>query len=208
MHSQTTTDERWAPVPSFAGYEASTLGRIRSWRPRAHQYPESVRTDPLILTPRLNKRGYLTVALSRGRQRKRKRCFVHRLVLASFAGQCPEGMECCHGQGGPADNRLTNLRWGTLRENIDERQRDHLKRETGKAKLSDEDARTIISRIADGERDDDIALDHGATRALVLRIRMMRAWTHMERPWGQVPLRRGGRFAKSGEIVGSGGRWP
>jgi len=38
---------------------------------------------------------------------------VHRLVLEAFVGPCPEGMECCHNDGDPFNNKLTNLRWDT-----------------------------------------------------------------------------------------------
>lgn len=42
---------------------------------------------------------------------------VHRLVLEAFVGPCPPGMECCHNNGNPADNRLENLRWDTRSAN-------------------------------------------------------------------------------------------
>lgn len=42
---------------------------------------------------------------------------VHRLVLFAFRGPPPEGHECCHFDGNPANNTLNNLRWGTHREN-------------------------------------------------------------------------------------------
>lgn len=39
--------------------------------------------------------------------------YVHRLVLEAFVGPCPPGMEACHWNGIPGDNRLHNLRWDT-----------------------------------------------------------------------------------------------
>jgi hypothetical protein len=42
---------------------------------------------------------------------------VHRLVLEAFVGPCPIGMECCHNDGDPTNNRLENLRWDTHRAN-------------------------------------------------------------------------------------------
>ena len=42
---------------------------------------------------------------------------LHRLVLENFVGPCPDGMECCHNDGNPDNNRLDNLRWGTPSEN-------------------------------------------------------------------------------------------
>lgn len=52
--------------------------------------------------------------------------FVHQLVLETFVGPCPEGMECCHNNGDPTDNRLANLRWDTPSAN----QRDAVKHGT------------------------------------------------------------------------------
>ena len=35
---------------------------------------------------------------------------VHRLVLEAFVGPNPPGLECCHNNGDPSDNRVENLR--------------------------------------------------------------------------------------------------
>lgn len=45
-------------------------------------------------------------------------CSIHRLVLETFIGPCPDGMECCHNNGDPVDNRLGNLRWDTHFNNV------------------------------------------------------------------------------------------
>lgn len=40
------------------------------------------------------------------------------LILETFVGPCPEGMECCHRDDDRSNNKLTNLRWGTRGDNI------------------------------------------------------------------------------------------
>jgi hypothetical protein len=101
MHDDT---ERWLPVVGFEGlYEVSDLGRVKSHR----------RGAPRILRPGPSNYGHLSVVLGRGNTR-----MVHRLVLEAFAGPCPRGHESLHGDGGPTDNKLSNLRWGTRTENI------------------------------------------------------------------------------------------
>ena len=40
-----------------------------------------------------------------------------RLVLEAFVGPCPNGMECCHYDDNPFNNHITNLRWGTDKDN-------------------------------------------------------------------------------------------
>lgn len=62
------------------------------------------------------KNGYLAIVLHKGGDTKTK--YVHRLVLESFTGPAPEGMECLHIDGDKTNNHLDNLRWGTRQENI------------------------------------------------------------------------------------------
>lgn len=42
---------------------------------------------------------------------------VCRLVIESFVSPRPPGMQCCHGDGNPRNNRVSNLRWDTHRAN-------------------------------------------------------------------------------------------
>lgn len=90
--------EYWRST-GVTGYEVSNAGRVRG--PRG------------ILRPFAgDARGHLKVDLC-GR-----RVFVHRLVLDAFVGPCPDGMEGCHNNGNPADNRVENLRWDTRSANV------------------------------------------------------------------------------------------
>jgi DNA-binding transcriptional regulator YiaG len=42
---------------------------------------------------------------------------VHRLILETFAGPCPDRMEAAHLNGNRQDNRPENLKWATKAEN-------------------------------------------------------------------------------------------
>jgi hypothetical protein len=72
---------------------------------------------------RASSKGYITVNLKPGGAIKLKTMRVHRLVLDAFVGPCPDGMECRHLNGVKADCRLSNLAWGTRKENIEDRVR-------------------------------------------------------------------------------------
>jgi hypothetical protein len=48
---------------------------------------------------------------------------VHTLVLKAFTGPRPLGMDGCHNEDNLADNRISNLRWDTRRENALDTQR-------------------------------------------------------------------------------------
>jgi hypothetical protein len=52
---------------------------------------------------------------------KGKDFYVHILVLEAFVSPRPPGMETCHRNGDRKDNRLSNLRWCTHKENTNER---------------------------------------------------------------------------------------
>lgn len=98
--------EQWRAIAGYEGlYEVSDQGNVRSlhWNP------------PRILRAGTTAAGYKLVCLAKaGRSTSYN---VHQLVLETFVGPRPEGSECCHGAGGPADNRLANLRWDTSSAN-------------------------------------------------------------------------------------------
>lgn len=92
---------------SFAdGYEVSTAGNIKSFK----------RKTPKILTPTLNKQGYLCVSLIIGNEQKK--CSVHRLVAQAFIPNPENKREVNHLNGDKTDNRVENLEWCTRDENI------------------------------------------------------------------------------------------
>lgn len=120
-------DGAWKDVVEFEGvYAISTHGRVKRYASvvivpsgpregvRMH-FPERVLKGKLI-------GGYLHVVLC-GLDGSRRRVAVHRLVLETFVGLCPEGMLCCHRDDVPTNNHLTNLRWDTPKGNYDDRVR-------------------------------------------------------------------------------------
>jgi len=98
------TLERWAWIPGFEGrYQVSDLGRVLSF----------VRSSPRLLAGRVSHHhaSYRRVWLGD------REFFVHRLVMLTFVGPCPEGLEVCHRNGDGLDNRLVNLYYGTSSQN-------------------------------------------------------------------------------------------
>lgn len=108
--------ERWLPVPGYeGGYEVSNHGRVRSLDRTIVTSNGVVRRQPgRTLTPHSLPKGHLFVKVgSRARGNRAKHHLVHRLVLEAFVGPCPPGMEACHWDGDPTNNRVDNLRWDT-----------------------------------------------------------------------------------------------
>jgi hypothetical protein len=114
MHEDSA--EAWRSIDGYEGiYEVSDLGRVRSL-PRATPYRGSTRRrGGQILKAYPGNYGHLSLHLHRDGN-----AFghgVHRLVLEAFVGPCPEGMQGCHRDDDPANNRLDNLEWGTPKQN-------------------------------------------------------------------------------------------
>ena len=74
---------------------------------------------------------------------------VHRLVLFTFVGPCPLGMECCHADGTRTNNFLKNLRWDTHINNyVDAKKHGTLR--VGNAKLTESQVRQIRELASQG----------------------------------------------------------
>lgn len=105
--------ETWVPVYGFKNYEVSNMGNVRRTSHIAKHARYGDRKLPeRMLNPKKNGDGYWRVKI--GKQLK----FVHVLVLESFVCPRPKGMQVCHNNGKPDDNKLENLRWDTPRNNV------------------------------------------------------------------------------------------
>jgi hypothetical protein len=104
-----TALEEWRWVVGAEGrYEVSNHGRVRSYVKRGRG--NGRKTVPTLLNPITNPDGYKQVRVDD------KRLSVHRLALIAFVGLQP-GMMALHHDDDPANNRLSNLRWGTRLDN-------------------------------------------------------------------------------------------
>lgn len=108
------TREEWRPVIGWEStHMASSLGRVRSVS-RPVSGPRK-RVEGRVLSPSRHRRGHHRYQLhADGRVGYVQ---AHRAVLEAFVGPCPSGMEACHNNGDPSDNRLVNLRWDTRSNN-------------------------------------------------------------------------------------------
>lgn len=107
--------EIWRPISGYEGlYEVSDHGRVR----RLDRIDCRGRRRPArLLHGTCDGEGYriygLTGRGTRDEPAKTTHLRGHALVLVAFRGPRPAGMEGCHNNGDPADNRLENLRWDT-----------------------------------------------------------------------------------------------
>lgn len=92
--------EVWKPIPGYEGrYEVSNQGRVRS--------------NKKILALCNVSSGYKAVSLGKNNSK-----LIHRLVAAAFLGAAPlDKRLVLHGNGDRFDNRLSNLRYGSHKDN-------------------------------------------------------------------------------------------
>jgi len=103
--------EIWKPILSCPGYEASSLGRIRSFWKFVGPGPRLLSDQPQrILARWLDNCGYYRVQIKNGNKT------IHRLVAEAFRGPCPPGQQCRHLDGVRTNVDETNLCWGTFEE--------------------------------------------------------------------------------------------
>lgn len=96
------------PIPNFPGYSITKTGEV--WSEKSHMW----------LKISLNKStNYNEVSLYCNH--RVRPVHIHRLVLETFVGPCPAGLECRHLDSNRLNNYLENLKWGTGRENISDR---------------------------------------------------------------------------------------
>lgn len=175
--------EEWRPVVGFEGhYDVSNLGNVRSWKRRGGggDWKSERAAQPRPLAPGLNKRGYLSVVLCL--EGKTRIFRIHKLVAAEFIGPRPEGMQVCHNNGDPGDNRASNLRYDTPKNNSWDKQAHgtQVRGETcGQSKVSEADVLAMRRRRRAGEKVASIAEDFPVTSGTVAKIVGYRQWKHI-----------------------------
>ena len=133
----------------------------------------------------IDKDGYLKVSLRRDGMRYIRA--IHRLVLETFIGPCPPGMETRHLDGNPANNRLDNLRWGTKAEN----EADKVRHGTmvcvamgGPSMLREADIPEIFRLRESGMTHREIAARFGVVHTTIVRVLIGRTWANVSEPLG------------------------
>jgi len=157
------------PIPNFTDYSLTREGRV--WSSKSQRW----------LKTHVHASGYELVALRHpvlGTQSKT----VHRLVLETFVGPCPPGMEGRHLDGNKQNNGLENLRWGTHYENV----LDSIVHGTfvkplcgeknGQSKLSNAQAEEIRQLLTSGVAQKELAEQFGISQVTVSNIKLQKTY--------------------------------
>lgn len=180
--------EEWRDITGCPRYEISNLGRVRSWcnfasgKSRAPRLlkPHAASDNRLRVTPVVDgEKQYLS---------------VHRMVLEAFVGPCPDNFVACHNDDNCWNNRVGNLRWDTVENNLRDQSANNkvLRGERhGNSKLTKEQVIAIRNRYAAGEKSADLAKEFGVLRTHITDICAFRIWKHVGGSKTSVPDIRG-----------------
>lgn len=175
-------NETWKDIKGYEGfYQISDYGSVKSLE---RMVPHGESFQPVkerMLKPKAKTHsGHLEVGLSHaGRV---KTFLVHSLVLETFGSPRPEGLVCRHLDGDPTNNHISNLCWGTQKENKDD-QRDHGRMTEGEAHpravFTDDLVRVIRRRHHEGVNVRRLAEDYHADFSTIWDIVHFRSWDHV-----------------------------
>jgi hypothetical protein len=173
--------EEWRDVIGYSRYQVSSEGRVRG--------PRGLKKATRKPT------GYLYVAIDGNRM------MVHHLVTESFLGDRPSGLEVRHLDGDPQNNSVSNLAYGTRRENA----QDSVAHGTtakgerhGRHKLTEEQVEVILSAPREVGSGAVLARYFGVSQGCISVIRSGKSWEHKVRG-GKKLAQYGRRGAKRGD---------
>jgi hypothetical protein len=158
--------EEWRDVIGFEGlYKVSNFGQVQTVKTGEMKKQTIADGD---------KRPYLSL----WKNNKIKVCRPHKLVMEAFVGVRPQGMECCHNDGNPQNNYLSNLRWDTPKNN----HADKVKHGTTNRGERCAAAKLTLEQVNQIRQDNRlqriIATEYGVQQSQISRIKNGNRWQH------------------------------
>ena len=169
--------ERWAPVVGFEKlYEVSEMGRIFCLR-RNRLHPQNIHPTHGYWMANLKTQDGIWTADA-----------VHRMVKKAFDGEPPfddKGRRkiVCHNNGVHGDTRLSNLRYGTHKENSNDRVAHGTMLHGEKsptAKLTESEVGAIRAKHRVGASRTNLAANYGVHYNTIHSIVTRQSWKHIQ----------------------------
>lgn len=174
------SEEEWKDIEGYEGlYQISNLGKVKSlekkwYLPRGGWF---IRAERLKTTQSSNRNGRNIVLLFKDSKHKNFRISV--LVLEHFHSKRPIGMECCHKDGNDKNDIISNLKWGTHKENMEDMVKHGRSQKGEKCKLSKLKEHQVIEirqLLSRGISQQIIAKNYGVTASNISRINTREQW--------------------------------
>jgi hypothetical protein len=164
-------------VPDFPGYAVSNTGIVFSCHRNGRL--KGFGKKWYSLKPGIVSSGMHQVVLYVANAKFQRK--VHAMVLETFIGPKPHGQQCCHWDGNPINNNLSNLRWDTPKQNMADRRRH--KRYCGEkvwlSKLTEDQVKEIRSIRLSGISQTRIAQMFGVSQNTISGIIRRKIWIHI-----------------------------
>ncbi len=164
--------EIWKPYPDYEDqYMVSNTGKV--W---------SLYGDKELKQATYKATGYKYVSIHNRAANKGIKRKIHHLVLETFIGFREEDQEACHNDGSRDNNHLSNLRWGTKHENMQDKKLHgtHIEGEdSSQAKLTEDQVREIHNRLSSGEPASIVAKEYGIDKTSVICIGAGKSWKYL-----------------------------
>lgn len=168
-------------INDASGYRVGTDGSIWTRHPRGPKTGRIWTNWKRMKCGTETRHGYATARLRYDDGTERQR-LVHVLVLETFTGTAPAGMQARHfPDRDPKNNAITNLRWGTAKQNAEDRERDgNTKRgsSNNRSKLKESDIPAIRAATGRGCVGA-LAAKYGVSRQVIWQIRSRKTWIHV-----------------------------
>lgn len=167
-------------IATCPGYRVGNNGTAQScWKINRHELTDIWREVSLFP----DRDGYMKFNAGTA-EGKKKQFSIHRVVLEEFVGSCPDGMQACHyPDGDKSNNRVTNLRWGTPKDNaIDREVHGHTLRgeKHGYAALTESEVVEIRKMYATGRYSQQmLAYLYFVTQSAIWMIVNEKNWKHL-----------------------------
>lgn len=170
------------PLKNYPGYRITRSGEVWSCR-SSQKIPKWARLSIARSRTWTSAGGksrlfYDSVQLAHRTPGKRVRKNIHQLLLLSFIGPCPKGQEARHLDGDATNNRLSNLRWGTPQENL----QDQIRHGTNDTPFrTARQVRTVHRLFRRGMSYPELARKYGISEKHIRRLLNGRgtAWSHL-----------------------------
>ncbi len=183
--------EEWRDIPGYEGhYQASSWGRLRSLeRIEALPNGSTRKRNGRILKAKCGARYAMYSPSKDGVVRS---ISGHRLIMLAFVGPPKIGEVVCHYDGNGHNNHIKNLRYGTVKDNEEDKVRHGTVargESSGVAKLTDKEVLSMRKKRAAGAALGELSHRYGVGMDTVSLICRGRTWAHVGGPIAQQDSR-------------------